>query len=189
MLVDTQPATYQHMPASPEVREHWVNSQLIGVLMDGMGPSLLVATLSLPLLIYMMAGEVNTAGLLVWTGLMLAMLVYRYRLIGIYRLRYDSLEGPQRITFINRYHWTWAAVAFLWGGPVLLSYQQAPAATQFVCALVVLGQGLLTLTSFSSYLPVYRTYANALMLSVFLSLVGITIFSSQPVGATQTGWF
>jgi signal transduction histidine kinase len=187
MLVDTQPATYQHVPASPEVREHWVNSQLIGVLMDGMGPSLLVATLSLPLLIYMMAGEVNTAGLLVWTGLMLAMLVYRYRLIGIYRLRYDSLEGPQRITFINRYHWTWAAVAFLWGGPVLLSYQQAPAATQFVCALVVLGQGLLTLTSFSSYLPVYRTYANALMLSVFLSLVGITIFSSQPVGATQTG--
>ena len=187
MLVDTQPATYQHVPASPEVRDHWVNSQLIGVLMDSMGPSLLVATLSLPLLVYMMAGEVNTVGLLVWTGLMLAMLVYRYRLIGIYRLRYDSIEGPQRITFINRYHWTWAAVAFLWGGPVLLSYQQAPVATQLVCALVVLGQGLLTLTSFSSYLPVYRTYANALMLSVFLSLVGITVMSAQPVGAMPTG--
>ena len=187
MLVDTQPATYQHVPASPEVREHWVNSQLIGVLMDSMGPSLLVATLSLPLLVYMMAGEVNTTGLLIWTGVMLTMLVVRYRLIGIYRLRYDSLEGPQRITFINRYHWTWAAVAFLWGGPVLLSYQQAPVATQFVCALVVLGQGLLTLTSFSSYLPVYRTYANALMLSVFLSVVGITVFSDQPVGAMQMG--
>ena len=114
MLVDTQPATYQHVPASPEVRDHWVNSQLIGVLMDGMGPSLIVATLSLPLLIYMMAGEVNTVGLLVWAVLMLAMLVYRYRLIGIYRLRYDSLEGPQRMAFVKRYQWTWVVLGLIW---------------------------------------------------------------------------
>ncbi len=187
MLVDTQPATYQHMPASPEVRDHWVNSQLIGVLMDNMGASLLAAMLSLPVLVYMMAGQVNTIGLVVWTVSMVGMLVYRYRLIGIYRLRYDSLEGPQRINFIDRYHWTWAVMALLWGGPVLLSYQQAPIATQFVCALVVLGQGLLTLTAFSAYLPVYRTYANALMLSVLLSLAVITLFSSQPTSIAQTG--
>lgn len=187
MLVDTQPATYQHMPASPEVRDHWVNSQLIGVLMDNMGTSLLAAMLSLPVLVFMMAGEVNTVGLLVWIGLMMAMLVYRYRLIGIYRLRHDSLEGPQRITFINRYHWTWVAMALLWGGPVLLSYQQAPVSTQFVCALVVLGQGLLTLTAFSAYLPVYRSYANALMFSVLMSLVIVMLALPQPAGSLQTG--
>lgn len=47
MLVDTQPATYQHMPASPEVRDQWVDSQLVGVLMDNVGPSLLAASVSI----------------------------------------------------------------------------------------------------------------------------------------------
>ena len=48
MLVDTQPATHQHMPASPEVRDEWVTSQLIGVLMDSAMPSLLAAAFSEP---------------------------------------------------------------------------------------------------------------------------------------------
>jgi len=187
MLVDTQPATYQHAPASPEVRDAWVNSQLIGVLMDNMGPSLLAATLSLPVLIYMMAGEVNGTALAVWTVLMLAMLVFRYRLIGIYRLRYDSLEGPQRQAFIQRYQWTWPAVAALWGGPVALSYMQASLITQFVCALVVLGQGLLTLTAFSAYLPIYRAYAHALIATVFLGLLGVTAYFIDAPDALQTG--
>ena len=121
MLVDTQPATHQHLPASPEVRDQWVNAQLIGVLMDNMVPSLLAATLALPVLIVMMAGEVDFVSLLIWTGLLVTMLVYRYRLIGIYQLRYDSSEGPQRMAFVERYQWTWGVMGFLWGGGVLLS--------------------------------------------------------------------
>ena len=170
MLVDTQPATYQHVPASPEVRDQWVNSQLIGVLMDNMGPSLVAAMATLPLLVYFMAGQTHTIALAVWAVLMLVVLVLRYRLIGIYRLRHDSLEGPQRMAFMQRYQWSWTLIALLWGGPVILSYQQSSQATQFVCGLVVLGQGLLTLTSFSAYLPVFRRYANALILSVFVGL-------------------
>jgi len=171
MLVDTQPATHQHLPASPEVRDQWVNAQLIGVLMDNMVPSLLAATLALPVLVFMMAGEVDLTSLLIWLGLLVAMLVYRYRLIGIYQLRYDSSEGPQRMAFADRYQWTWSAVGFLWGGGVLLSYLQASPATQFVCGLVVLGQGLLTLTAFSAYLPVFRRYAHSLVAAVLLGLV------------------
>ncbi|HAX22861.1 MAG TPA: sensor histidine kinase [Hydrogenophaga sp.] len=170
MLVDTQPATHQHLPASPEVRDQWVNAQLIGVLMDNMVPSLLAATLALPVLIFMMAGEVDFVSLLIWTGLLVTMLVYRYRLIGIYQLRYDSSEGPQRMAFVERYQWTWGVMGFLWGGGVLLSYLKASPATQFVCGIVVLGQGLLTLTAFSAYLPVFRRYVHAFVLSVFLGL-------------------
>ncbi|MGE0347814.1 sensor histidine kinase [Hydrogenophaga sp.] len=181
MLVDTQPATYQHVPASPEVRDQWVNSQLIGVLMDNMGPSLLAAMSTLPLLVYFMAGQTHTIALAVWAVLMLAVLVLRYRLIGIYRLRHDSLEGPQRMAFMQRYQWSWTLIALLWGGPVILSYQQSSQATQFVCGLVVLGQGLLTLTSFSAYLPVFRRYANALILSVFVGLAwGMLLKLNQP---------
>ena len=174
MLVDTQPATYQHVPASPEVRDHWVESQLIGVLMDNLGPSVLAGALSLPLIVFFMAGEVHTAGLVVWTLAMLGLLVFRYRLIGVYRLRYDNVDGPQRPIFLRRYLWTWAAAGFLWGGAVALSYLQASLTTQVVCALVVLGQGLLNLTAFSASLPVYRTYAHALTLSVLLGLVAAT---------------
>jgi signal transduction histidine kinase len=187
MLVDTQPATYQHVPASPEVRDHWVNSQLIGVLMDNMGPSLLAGVLSLPVLVYLMAGQTNTIALAVWATLTFAMLVMRYRLIGIYRLRHDSLEGPQRMNFVERYQWSWTAMALLWGGPVLLSYQQSTQATQFVCGLVVLGQGLLTLTAFSAYLPVFRQYANALIFSVFVGLAWNTLWMLHKPEAVQIG--
>lgn len=187
MLVDTQPATYQHVPASPEVRDHWVNSQLIGVLMDNMGPSLLAAVLSLPVLVYLMAGQTNPIALAVWTALMVFMLVLRYRLIGIYRLRHDSLEGPQRMVFVERYQWSWTAMALLWGGPVLLSYQQSTQATQFVCGLVVLGQGLLTLTAFSAYLPVFRKYANALIFAVFAGLAWNTLLLLHKPEAVQIG--
>jgi signal transduction histidine kinase len=179
MLVDTQPATHQHLPASPEVRDQWVNAQLIGVLMDNMVPSLLAATLALPVLIFMMAGEVDLASLLIWTGLLVTMLVYRYRLIGIYQLRYDSSEGPQRMAFADRYQWTWGVMGLLWGGGVLLSYLKASPATQFVCGIVVLGQGLLTLTAFSAYLPVFRRYVHALVLSVLLGLTHNTLRASD----------
>ncbi len=187
MLVDTQPATYQHVPASPEVRDHWVVSHLIGVLMDNVGPSLLASALSIPVLVYFMAGEVHPWGLTVWASLMLALLVYRYRLIGVYRLRHDSLEGPQRMNFVEKYRWTWTASALLWGGPVLLTYQQSPQAVQFVCGLVVLGHSLLTLTSFSAYLPVFRHYAGVLILSVFASLAYHTIRVIDHPGALQVG--
>ncbi|EWS66028.1 Sensor protein EvgS precursor [Hydrogenophaga sp. T4] len=185
MLVDTQPATHQHLPASPEVRDQWVNAQLIGVLMDNMVPSLLAATLALPVLIFMMAGEVDFVSLLIWTGLLVTMLVYRYRLIGIYQLRYDSSEGPQRMAFVERYQWTWGVMGFLWGGGVLLSYLKASPATQFVCGIVVLGQGLLTLTAFSAYLPVFRRYVHALVLSVFLGLALNTLRATDPTPVVE----
>ncbi|MGI9215940.1 MAG: sensor histidine kinase [Hydrogenophaga sp.] len=170
MLVDTQPATHQHLPATQEVRDEWVDSQLIGVLMDNMMPSLLAAALALPVMVFLMAGEVDTMALIVWTGLLLAVLLYRYRMIGLYRLRYDSVGGAMRMTFMGRYGWTWSLVGAMWGASVGLVFQQASVQTQFVCGLVVLGHGLLSLTAFSAYLPVLRRYTGFLVGSVMLGL-------------------
>jgi len=180
MLVDTQPATHQHMPASPEVRDQWVDSKLIGVLMDNAMPSLISATLALPVMIYLMAGEVHTVALTVWTVLLLGVLVYRYRMIGTYRLRYDSTEGPLRMAFIRRYGWSWAAVGVFWGASIGLTYLQASMQTQFVCGLVVLGHGLLSLTAFSAYLPVFRSYTNALVISVLVGLMAPMLVGVVP---------
>ena len=180
MLVDTQPATHQHMPASPEVRDQWVDSKLIGVLMDNAMPSLISATLALPVMIYLMAGEVHTVALTVWTVLLLGVLVYRYRMIGTYRLRYDSTEGSLRMAFIRRYGWSWAAVGVFWGASIGLTYLQASMQTQFVCGLVVLGHGLLSLTAFSAYLPVFRSYTNALVISVLVGLMAPMLVGVVP---------
>ena len=171
MLVDTQPATHQHAPASPEVRDAWVNAQLIGVLMDNVGPTVAAAAVAVPVLVILMAGEVWTPALVAWTVAIMAMLLFRYRLIGLYRLRHDSVEGPQRQAFIDTYRWTWLAVSLLWGGPVAMSFLQAGFITQFACGLVVLGQGLFTLNAYSAYLPVFRAFTHGLAASVLTGLL------------------
>lgn len=172
MLVDTQPATHQHLPASSEVREEWVTSQLIGVVMDGAMTALLGAAGALPLLVYLMYGEVDHTVLLVWAGSLSALLAYRFRMIGRYRLRYDSVEGPMRKTFVDRYAWTWTAVGALWGASVGLSFQQTSVQTQFVTGVVLLGHGMISLTAFSPYLPLFRRYVSGL---IFTGLAGLLL--------------
>jgi signal transduction histidine kinase len=171
MLVDTQPATHQHVPASVEVRDQWVNSQLIGVLMDSAMPSLIGATLALPVMVYLMAGEVDARALIVWVALISVVLAHRYRIIVTYRTRHDSVEGPAREAFIRRYQWSWTLVGLLWGSVVGLTFQQTSVQTQFVCGLVVMGHGLISLTSFSVYPPVFRTYITSLVGAVLIGLV------------------
>lgn len=171
MLVDTQPATYQHMPATAEVRDQWVDSRLIGVLMENMLTALVAECLTVPLVVFMLWGSVNSYWLLGWAALVLSMIGFRYRMLSLYRLRYDSQDGPQRREFIQQYQWTWAVVGLLWGGAVVLSYGRANSGVQFLCGVLVLGQGLITLVSFSSYQPVFRLHVHCLVAVVALGLV------------------
>lgn len=171
MLVDTQPATHHHLPASAEVREEWVTSQLIGVVMDGATPAMLAATAALPVMLYLMFGQVEHTVLLVWAGTLVALLAYRFHIIGRYRLRYDSVEGPMRKTFVDRYGWTWTAVGVLWGASVGITFQQTNAETQFVTGIVVLGHGMISLTAFSPHLPLFRRYVGGLVAAVLVGLL------------------
>ncbi len=171
MLVDTQPATHQPVPASPEVREQWVESQLIGVLMDSAMRTLGVALIGLPVMVYLLWGEISDVGLLAWLAAAIGVLLYRYRIIGVYRLLFDSVEGPSRIVFINRYKWTWAAVGFFWGATIGLTFREASLPTQYFCLLLVLGHGLMSLSSFTAYLPILKIYVNSLVLSMVAGLI------------------
>jgi signal transduction histidine kinase len=171
MLVDTQPATYQHVPATPEVREQWVNARLIGVLMDNVRPTLGAALAAVPLAVYMLWGEVHLWVLLGWTAAMLFMMAFRYRMLGVYRLRFDSQEGSQREAFLRTFRWSWVVVALLWASVVPMSYGRSDIGVQFICGMLVLGQGLIALVSFSAYVPVFRSYANTVMAVVAATLV------------------
>jgi signal transduction histidine kinase len=171
MLVDTQPATYQHVPATAEVRDQWVNSRLIAVLMDNVLPTLGAALMAVPLVVYMLWNEVNMYLLGAWVLALLFMVGLRYRMLGVYRLRFDSQEGPQRMAFIKRFQWSWVVVGFFWACVVPLSYGRANIGVQFICGMLVLGQGLISLVSFSAYLPVFRRYANTVMVVVAVTLL------------------
>ena len=184
MLVDTQPATYQYQPASAEVRDQWVKARLIGVLMDRMGSALGTAAMSLPVVVYLLAGEVPWVQLVVWAAVVAALLVYRYHLISIYRLRYDSYDGPQRSQFVERYQWTWAAAGFCWGMAALLAYLQASTGSQFVCGLLVLGHGLVALTTYGPFRPAFRLYVHGLMVAVAFGVV----FNSLLHFSVMTEW-
>jgi signal transduction histidine kinase len=180
MLVDTQPTTHQNLPATPDMRDQWVEARLIGMVMDRAMPSLVSAALALPVLVLLMWGEVNGVALAVWAGLQVLMLVLRYRMVLAYRLRHDSAEGTVRRDFIRGHVWSWGAVGLLWGGCVGLTFYQADLLTQFVCGLVVMGHGLLSVTAFSTYQPVFRANTHALSLSVLAGLIGPVLFGLVP---------
>ena len=179
MLVDTQPATYQHVPAAPEVRDDWVDAQLIGVVMDNAVFSLVAAVLVVPGLLFIMWGEIAPWVLLVWAASVLGVLAVRYRLFGVYRLRYDSVGGGRRQAFMKRYAWTWALVGVLWAVPMGLVYLQTSLHVQFVCGLVLAGYGVLSLTAFGAWLPVFRLYVNSLLGTVMVSQIAIQIWQGM----------
>ncbi len=181
MLVDTQPATHQHLSASPEVRDVWVTSQLIGVLMGQAMPSLIASILALPVVAYLMVGEVPPVFVGVWGCALLVVLLYRYHKIGLYRTRYDSVEGPMRTEFMRRYLWSWGLAGLLWGSTVAMVYLQTNLLTQFVIGIVVVGNGFVALSSFSAYYPVFSIYTRSLVLAVLVGLC-VPLFM-QPVTA------
>jgi signal transduction histidine kinase len=171
MQVETQSATPQHLPASTEVREEWVTSQLVGVVMNGAMPTLFALAATLPLMIYLMFGETSHAALIGWASALICLLAYRFHIFSQYRLRYDSAEGAIRKAFVDRYGWTWTAVGGLWGASVGITFQQANLQTQFVVGLVVLLHGIVSLTAFSPYLPLFRRYVGGLMVTAIAGLL------------------
>ena len=59
--------------------------------------------------------------------------------------------------------------------PAGLDTGRADMGTQFVCGLMVLGQGMISLVAFSSYLPVFRRYSHTLVLAVAVGLIVNTL--------------
>ncbi len=188
MLVDTQPATYQHIPASADVRDQWVNSRLIGVLMDKAASTLLISLLAIPPVVVFLWQEVDHQLLMAWACALSFMIFFRYRLLGIYRMRFDSEEGLQRQEFIRRYQWSWIVVGALWGFIAIISYGRTSVGVQFICGILVTGQSLITLVSFCPVLPIFRGYAHTVVgmiaIALILDLVGERTPTSMPESTT-----
>ncbi len=172
MIVVDDPSTVpQRALASPEERDQWVQIRLVGLLMEQARPAMLSATFSLPLFVVLLLNEVPKLALFVWAGLLVTAMVYLYRRIILYQALYGDVKGAEYLAYLHRYRWAWILVGALWGGGMGLAFPAGSSMVKFVCGLIVLGQGLLTLTTFSAYLPIFYRFINGFMGSLVLGLL------------------
>jgi signal transduction histidine kinase len=185
MSVDFPPAAAPHPPVSAQARDLWVNARLVGILMEHVKASMLPTMLALPVLFALLWGHVNPWALVVWVGLAVAIKVYRYHMVGVYQERYQQLEDRQQVAFIERYRWTWTVAGTLTGSGVGLAFAQGDPMVQFLCALVLLSLGILSMANFSAYLPVALGFINALLVSVVLGLLLPVLLGKGPDVSVQ----
>ncbi len=180
MLIDTQSATHQHLPASDKVREEWVTAQLIGVVIDSTMTTLFAAAPTLLLMIYLMVGEVHHVVLIVWAGMLTSVTAYKFRHITQFRLRHDNTQGAVRRAFFERHAWIWAAHGMLWGVSAGILLQQNHQPTVFLIGLVVLGHGVLALTVLSAYFPLFNRYVGGLSMATIAGLLLPDLLGAAP---------
>jgi signal transduction histidine kinase len=170
VVADTSAAP-QRTLASPEERDQWVQIRLVGLLMKQARPAMLSATFSMPFFVVLLLNEVPKLALFIWAGLLVSVMVYLYRRILLYQALYGDVLGAEYLAYLHRYRWTWMLVGALWGGGMGLAFPAGSSMVKFVCGLIVLGQGLLTLTTFSAYLPIFYRFINGFMGSLILGLL------------------
>jgi len=170
VVADTSAAPHRAL-ASPEERDQWVQIRLVGSLMEQARPAMLSATFSMPFFVVLLLNEVPKLALFIWAGLLVSVMVYLYRRILLYQALYGDVLGAEYLAYLHRYRWTWMLVGALWGGGMGLAFPAGSSMVKFVCGLIVLGQGLLTLTTFSAYLPIFYRFINGFMGSLILGLL------------------
>lgn len=181
MLVDPHLGPPPLAPVSAEARDLWVNARLVGFLMEHVKPGMLPTTLSLPLVFFLLWGQVSSLALVVWGLLVLAIKLYRHHMVEVYQQRWERLDDRQQLAFIGRYGWTWTVVGVLTGGGVGLAFPQGNAMVQFLSGMVLLSLGILSVTNFSAYLPVAQRFINALLLSLVAGLLAPVLLGRVPM--------
>jgi signal transduction histidine kinase len=172
---------------SSEVRDLWVNARLVSVLMEQSKTALLATVLALPLFILVLLHEVSHVILTGWALLVIALMGYRHHIISVYRSRLEEgqADDATRLAYVRRHGWTWTASGLLWGGLIGMVFPQASPLVQFVCGFIVLIHGLLSLATFSVYLPIFNRYVYALMASVVSGLVAPILMGWGPSVPSQ----
>jgi signal transduction histidine kinase len=185
MIVDTQAAAGHLSSTSPDVRDQWVDAQLVDITMEQTRHAMAAATLGLPVFVFFLWDEVPWAGLVVWAALVVLAMAYRFRVLRQYHQRYVNASASERLGFMQRHAWTWGLIGVLWGGGIGLAFPQGSWMAQFVCGLIFLSQGVLSLTTMSTYLPVFHRFVNGWMGALFLGLLLSTLLDPASSGAPK----
>lgn len=148
--------------------EHRVLIEQIQLLYRSMVPMLIINLLVSVMLAYTLQGIVPDSTLIIWMGLMLAMLMVRAVVYVIYRQRYS----PEAVDKYSSFLVIGSAVAgLIWGigGAVMVPTENLE--YQLFILFVLLGMGIGSTSSLSIYLPAFFAFFPLLMIPTSIRLI------------------
>jgi signal transduction histidine kinase len=154
-------------PADRDEVEHQLMLSFISNAKAGINS----AIFSTPVVVVVLAGHVHSWALALWASLIMAIAVYRHRLIVFFTKNFSARPSPQAEQYLSRRAWTWAAMSALWSGVTFLYLDQVPLANQFLCLLILVGTGVLAVGLMPARMDCFHAYIYGMLVTVTLAIV------------------
>ncbi len=169
---------------SDQSRSDWVDAQLSRTFIANARTALAAASVTMPLLVYILFGLVPTPWLLAWAAVVMFLSLYRHWIVRTYLRQYSLANTTVLHHFFNRHRWTWPISAIGWAGLMFLYLDKVPLTNQFICILALVGMGAFSVTLMSARLDCFRPYVSWLSMvcvaAVLVSLYRNGQWSVQP---------
>ena len=168
-------------PRAPTLSgEDWVNHQLTNTFVANSITGSRATMLSIPVMVALLFGSVDTWGLGVWVVLAVALAAHRQWLLSHYRKHYLHAGQGQGEAFIQRHRLSWPAGAAVWAGSMFLYLDKAPLASQFTCMMVLVGMGAFAVGLLSARLDYFRNYVDGLALTSLVAFAWEVLHTHTP---------
>ena len=186
MNIPDMPAAVAAPTLDVVARNDWVEAKLMRSFMRNGLPALHSASLVIPIMVFVLYGDVSELGLLAWTLAAILMTLWRYRVVYLYHRDYAGAGGTRLRAFMSRYSWTWTMSALVWGSSVFLHFRKAPIFDQFICLIVIAGMAGFAVGAFSASLRCFRGYVNGLFYTTLAAVFYSLLRDSPDVGTATT---
>lgn len=141
----------------------WIDSHSIDLLLKPLRGMTSFTALAMVVMALLVLEHINLGLLLGWLSLSITILVYRYNIKVRYTqyLTHASVEIKRK--FIQKYGFSWAANAFMWGISGWLFFANIPIQNQYLSAVVLIVVGFICVLQFNSHRKVSGQVINTLM--------------------------
>jgi signal transduction histidine kinase len=184
-------AEHTNFLAQASVVEHekpqWIDEQLTRTVVANMRRGLLVPLLTIPMTVALLYGKVAFTGLLVWAALALYLTGYRFWVVRQYSIIRNSAQPQEAQAFFEKHRWAWVATAVMWSALMFGYYGKVPVEDQFVCVLMLIGIGVVSVVLMSARLDLFRAHiaglASVALVAVLLAWLTHPKFPSNTYDA------
>jgi signal transduction histidine kinase len=168
-------------------KNQWIDEQLTRTVVANMRRGLLVPLLTTPITVAVLYGKVALAVLLVWALAVMYLTCHRFWVVRKYTALRNSARPEQAQLFFEKNSWSWVVSAVVWSALMFGYYGKVPVEDQFVCVMMIVGIGVVSVVLISGRLDLFRSYITGLvsvaMASVLLAWVTHPKFPSNTYDA------
>jgi signal transduction histidine kinase len=164
-FIDNYVAAVQDEPRA-DVHDAWVQERLSRDFMRNAQATLRSGTAVIVLTGVLLVGHVNPFALGIWMLACALLMGFRWYLVRAFNRMMEVQEisqQPADITgFFQRHGWSWPASAVMFAIPVFFYHEKVPAATQYLCLMILVGMGAIAASLMSANLQCQRRFSHAL---------------------------